>query len=426
MSKSSFRPFSRKQLIALTWWHPKSPYRSYDAVICDGAVRSGKTTCMSIGFAAWSMSRFDDTNFALCGKTVTSLRRNVITSLLPALRELGFSCEEKLTKNYVEISYGGRKNRYYLFGGRDESSASLIQGVTLGGVLLDEVALMPRSFVEQALARCSLDGAKFWFNCNPENPQHWFYKEWIQKSEDKNCLYVHFLMRDNPSLSPKVIARYESLYSGAFYERFVLGKWVAADGLIYPEAAAGAYTETTPTGKPEEVFVSCDYGTVNPTSMGLWGRYAGTWYRMREYYFSSRSEGRQKTDEEYYGDLCKLCGEETVGAVIVDPSAASFIECIRRHGKFSVIKAQNDVIDGIRKVSDMLKSGRVRISPCCKDSLREFGLYRWDSSVSKDSPRKENDHAMDDIRYFVSTVAYGRNEDFFVMAADRSLTDSAP
>lgn len=424
MSKSNrFCPFSKKQLTALSWWHNNSPYHSYDAIICDGAVRSGKTTCMSMGFIAWSICRFDNTNFALCGKTVTSLRRNVITSLLPSLRELGFSCEEKLTKNYIEISYGSRMNRYYLFGGRDESSASLIQGITLGGVLLDEVALMPRSFVEQALARCSLDGAKFWFNCNPENPQHWFYTEWIQKAEEKNCLYVHFLMKDNPSLSPKVISRYESLYSGAFYERFVLGKWVAVDGLVYPDAANGAYTAILPDSKPDELYVSCDYGTVNPTSMGLWGRYSGTWYRMREYYFSSREQGRQKTDEEYYADLCELCGNEQVSAVIVDPSAASFIECIRRHGKYRVIKAQNDVIDGIRKVSDSFKSGKLRITPCCKASIREFGLYRWDSSVSKDSPRKENDHAMDDIRYFVSTVIHGRNEDFFVMAADRSFTD---
>ncbi len=427
MNKNSkFCPFSKKQLIALSWWNENSPYKTYDAIICDGAVRSGKTTCMSIGFVAWSIRNFDNTNFALCGKTVTSLRRNVITSLLPALRELGFSCEEKLTKNYIEISYGARMNRYYLFGGRDESSASLIQGITLGGVLLDEVALMPRSFVEQALARCSLDGAKFWFNCNPENPQHWFYTEWIQKAKEKNCLYVHFLMRDNPSLSPKVIARYESLYSGAFYERFVLGKWVAVDGLVYPDAANGAYTAQIPDMTPDEFYVSCDYGTVNPTSMGLWGRYKGTWYRIREYYFSSREVGKQKTDEEYYSELCRLCGEENITAVIVDPSAASFIECIRRHGKYRVIKAQNDVIDGIRKVSDSLRNGKVRIAPCCKAALKEFGLYRWDSSVSKDSPRKENDHAMDDIRYFVSTVIYARNEDFFVMAADRSFTDTDP
>lgn len=416
-----FTALSKKQLIALSWWSGNSPYKDRDALICDGAVRSGKTTCMSIGFIAWSFSSFSETDFALCGKTVTSLRRNVVTPLLPVLRRLGFECKEVLTRNYIEISLRNRMNRYYLFGGKDESSASLIQGVTLGGVLLDEVALMPRSFVEQALARCSLEGAKFWFNCNPENPQHWFYTEWIQKSDEKNALYLHFTMKDNPSLSQKVIERYENLYSGAFYERFVLGKWVAADGLIYPEAANGKYTFSAPDDETLRYYVSCDYGTVNPTSMGLWGLHGdGVWYREKEYYFSSRREGFQKTDEEYYEELCSLCQSADISGVIVDPSAASFIECIRRHGRFRVIKAQNDVIGGIRKVSDALKSSLIRICPSCKDALREFSLYRWDSSHGKDAPIKENDHAMDDIRYFVSSVLYKDEDDFFVCAAQRN------
>ncbi len=179
MGKSKYVTFSKKQLETLTWWHENSPHANFDAIICDGAVRSGKTMCMSISFVAWTFSEFDDTSFAICGKTITSLKRNVITTLLPMLREIGFDCNERLSQNLIEISSGSRKNRFYLFGGRDESSASLIQGMTLGGVLLDEVALMPRSFVEQALARCSISGSKFWFNCNPENPMHWFYKNWI-------------------------------------------------------------------------------------------------------------------------------------------------------------------------------------------------------------------------------------------------------
>ncbi len=419
--KKDFTAFSEKQLTALSWWNKNSPYCEKDAIICDGAVRSGKTTCMSIGFIAWSFSSFSSADFALCGKTVSSLRRNVVTPLIPVLKRLGFECKETITRNFIEISQSGRKNRYYLFGGKDESSASLIQGVTLGGVLLDEVALMPRSFVEQALARCSLDGARFWFNCNPENPQHWFYKEWIQKSEEKNALYLHFTMKDNPSLSKKVISRYENLYSGAFYERFVLGKWVAADGLVYPDAANGKYTLAPPDNEAASHFVSCDYGTVNPTSMGLWGLHGdGVWYREREHYFSSRREGYQKTDEEYYADLCSLCAENDISGVIVDPSASSFIECIRRHGKYRVIKADNDVIDGIRKVSDALRSSLIRISPSCRDALREFSLYRWDSSHGKDAPVKENDHAMDDIRYFVSTVLFKKEDDFFVVAAERN------
>lgn len=403
----------------MCWWRKESPYASRDAIICDGAVRSGKTMCMSLSFVAWAMSAFDDTSFAMCGKTISSLRRNVVTVLLPALRELGFICSERYSQNLIEVSIGGRKNRFYLFGGKDEGSASLIQGMTLGGVLLDEVALMPRSFVEQALARCSLDGSKLWFNCNPEHPMHWFHEEWIKKAKEKNCLYLHFTMADNPSLTPSIISRYKSLYSGAFYERFVLGKWVAAQGCVYPMFSHSKHI-SQPEHKPEKYYISCDYGTVNPSSFGLWGLCSGVWYRVREYYYNSRETGIQRTDEEHYEALCELAGGVSVEAVIADPSAASFIECIRRHGEYKVIPAKNEVLDGIRRVSDALRERKLLFSPCCKDSIREFGLYRWDNSSGKDSVRKENDHAMDDIRYFVTTVVAANDEDgFFAIAAQR-------
>ena len=416
---SGFHSFSKKQLIALSWWHDSSPFCGYDGLICDGAVRSGKTTCMSLSFVTWAFYRFNDESFAICGKTITSLKRNILTGLLPALRQSGFEVKERLSSNMLEITYLNRTNRFYLFGGKDESSASLIQGITLAGLFLDEVALMPRSFVEQALARCSVNGSAFWFNCNPENPRHWFYEEWIKKAEEKNCLYLHFTMKDNPSLSPKVIKRYESLYSGAFYERFVLGRWVAADGLVYPEAANGKYTAMPPCSDFEQCYISCDYGTVNPTSMGIWGLHHGIWYRFGEYYYSSRKEGQQKTDEEYYQDLVAFCDGRRPEAVIVDPSAASFIECIRRHGSYRVIPAKNDVTDGIRRVQTALRQGKILISPLCKSTLKEFGLYRWDEKAGRDTPRKENDHAMDDIRYFVSTVLSQQDDGFFALAARR-------
>lgn len=416
---AEFESFSKKQLAVLSWWHERSPYRGFDGIICDGAVRSGKTTCMSLSFVSWAFYCFDGADFALCGKTITSIRRNIVSSLLPLLSSLGFECREKLSQNYVDISMGKRRNRFYLFGGRDESSASLIQGMTLSGVFFDEVALMPRSFVEQALARCSPEGAKFWFNCNPENPMHWFYEEWIKKRKEKNCLYLHFLMSDNPSLSPKVIKRYESLYSGVFYERFVLGRWIAAEGLVYPKAAEGCYTAVPPDSEPTSFCVSCDYGTVNPMSMGLWAQYGSVWYRTDEYYYSSRKQGSQLTDEEYYAELEKLCGDRKIEAVIIDPSAASFIQCVRRHGRFKAVKAKNDVADGIRNVSEAFKQGKIKICPACRDSLREFSLYRWEQSASRDVPKKENDHAMDDIRYFVSTFLLKEPPAFFAVAAER-------
>ncbi len=413
-----FNSFSKKQLKALSWWCKSSPDKSRDAVICDGAVRSGKTLCMSISFIFWSFYSFCDRDFAICGKTVRGVRRNVITPLLSTLRELGFGVREKLSANMMEISYGSIKNRFYLFGGRDESSAALIQGITLAGVLFDEVALMPRSFVEQALARCSVNGSKFWFNCNPEHPEHWFYREWILKRREKNALYIHFLMEDNPSLSPEMLSRYKSLYSGAFYQRFVEGKWTAAHGAVYPFMSEDMFPPV-PECDFEDFAVSCDYGTVNPASFGLWGLYGGVWYRIDEYYFSSRDEGCQRTDEEHYTALEELCGDRKVSAVTVDPSAASFIEVIRRHGKFNVVPAKNNVLDGIRETAAALKERKIVICSVCRDSMREFGLYRWSENSISDAPIKENDHAMDDIRYFVTTLSGSAADDCFAVAAER-------
>ena len=412
-----FKPFSEKQMRVFCWWNKSSPYRDCDAIICDGAVRSGKTLSMFVSFIAWAMTEFDGKAFAVCGKTVSSVRRNITTPMVPILSEIGFDAELAVSKGILTVSAGNRKNLFYLFGGRDEASASLIQGMTLAGVLFDEVALMPRSFVEQALARCSVEGSKFWFNCNPGHPSHWFYNEWIKRAADKNALYLHFMMNENPSLSPEMLKRYESLYDGAFYERYVLGRWVAGEGLVYQMFGEDCMGE--PAGECDKFYISCDYGTVNPSSFGLWGQYRGVWYRIDEYYFDSRKEGVQRTDEEHYEGLCRLAGDRRITAVICDPSAASFIACIRKHGRFVTVPAVNEVTDGIRRVCDALKSGRIKISPNCKASIKEFSLYRWDESAKKDAPKKENDHAMDDIRYFVSTALARERRGVIAIAAER-------
>ncbi len=406
-----FDRFSPKQRLALRWWAmPK--YRSKDAVICDGAVRSGKTLSMSLGFVCWAMASFDKGTFAICGKTITSLERNLVRPLLQVLEDTGFVCVSCVSRHYVDVTALGRTNRFYLFGGKDEGSAALIQGMTLCGVLFDEAALMPRSFVEQALARCSVAKAKLWFNCNPEHPYHWFYREWIQKCEEKHVLYLHFTMDDNPSLSERVKARYRRMYGGVFYDRFVLGKWTVSEGLIYPMFDKHRHiSESVPPCT--RYVISCDYGTVNPTSMGLWGESDGVWYRIREYYYAARREGISRTDEEHYAGLAELAGDLPIECVVVDPSAASFIACIARHGKFRVVKAKNDVLSGIRQVSDALQADKLRICPCCEDILREFSQYCWNDSAAGDVPKKEHDHAMDDMRYFVSTVLCKAAEDTF-------------
>ena len=408
---------SPKQKLAMNWWNNEQ-YRSYDAVICDGAVRSGKTLALSLGFVLWAAASFDRAAFALCGKTVTALRRNVIAPLMPLLRDMGIQCSEKVSRSYFDVSLAGRSNRFYLFGGRDEGSAALIQGMTLSGVFFDEVVLMPRSFVEQALARCSVSGSRMWFCCNPEKPGHWFYREWIKKAEEKNALYLHFTMDDNPSLSERVKSRYERLYSGAFYDRFVLGKWAASEGVVYPMFSPEKHVFSGEK-QCERFVISCDYGTVNPSSFGLWGLSSGVWYRLREYYYSSKREGALRTDEEHYAALEELAGGHEIEKVIVDPSAASFIECIRRHGKFRVAKADNDVITGIRRVSAALKEGRLMFHESCGDIIREFSLYRWSEKSGADVPVKENDHAMDDLRYFVSDLSAREDEGFFALSVTR-------
>lgn len=409
---------SQKQLKVLTWWCDNSPFKNMDAIICDGAVRSGKTLFMSISFVCWAMRRFDRMKFGICGKTIVSLRRNIIDILLPMLTEMGFKCEDKISRNTITVSIDGRENYFHLFGGKDEGSAALIQGITFAGVLLDEVALQPRGFVEQACVRCSVTGSKFWFNCNPEGPAHWFYKEWILKAKNRNALYLHFTMKDNPSLSPAIRRRYEKLYTGVFYQRFILGEWVAADGVIYDFFDA-SYVQSVPVGKMEKYYVSCDYGTSNPASFGLWGFKNGIWYRLKEYYFASRDVGYQKTDAEYVDDLIRLTGDFTVEAVVVDPSAASFIQALTRTG-FRVIKANNNVLSGIRITADMLKSRKIVICDTCEDAIREFSLYVWDKSAECDKPVKENDHAMDEIRYFATTIAYETESNFAATFVERT------
>ena len=405
--------FSEKQRRAMVWWMPGNGDQGYEAIVCDGAVRSGKTMAMGMGFFLWAMASFHGQRFALCGKTIAALRRNVLAELLPRLEGLGVRWKEKRTENKLVLTFSGHQNEFYIFGGRDESSASLIQGMTLAGVLMDEVALMPKSFVEQACARCSVTGSRLWFNCNPAGPTHWFYRQWILGAEERNCLRLHFTMEDNPALDEGIKKRYQRMYSGVFYRRFILGQWAQAEGRVY-DFFGPEMVKTAPEEGYEQWYVSCDYGTVNPTSMGLWGLCRGVWYRVKEFYFDSRAKMRQMTDGEYALALKELVGGRAVTAVIVDPSAASFIQVLRREG-WNVRQARNDVISGIRVTAEALKAGKMVICDGCADCLREMEEYVWDlKDGNRDRVKKEHDHAMDDMRYFAATVLDRRADGFAV------------
>lgn len=380
------------------------PYTSYDALICDGAIRSGKTRLMTVAFIDWAMENFDGVRFGICGKTVDSAVKNIIMPYLGLVYAAkSFKLKWKRGEKVLEVCGAGRRNLFEVFGGRDESSFALIQGRTLGGVLLDEVVLMPRSFVMQAIARCSEEGARLWFSCNPEAPTHWFYREWIEKAAERNALHLHFKLEDNPSLSEKTLERYRSGYSGSFYRRYILGEWAAAEGLVY-ELLESAIVGDEAVPDFGEYYISCDYGTMNPFSAGLWCLNGGRAVRIREFYYDGREKKRQLTDGEYYEELKKLAGGLPIRAIIVDPSAASFITLIRKKGDFHVKKAKNDVLNGIRLTAGLLRSGKLLIHRSCHDAIREFSLYRWDEKADTDKVIKENDHAMDDIRYFASTV----------------------
>ena len=402
--------FSKKQEKIMAF-----PYTSYDALICDGAVRSGKTSVMSLSFFRWAMLTFTGQAFAFCGKSVGAVERNIVTPLL-AVRwvRTRFHVRYNRGDHVVIARDGNRENRFYLFGGKDESSYALIQGITLAGVLLDEVALMPRSFVEQALARCSVSGSKMWFNCNPESPQHWFRQEWILQPERHNALHIHFLMDDNPALDEATKERYKSMYSGLFYERYIMGRWVMSEGLIYDmfDPTENVYREDKPYLPYQcQRYISCDYGTTNPTVfLDIYDD--GEIIRVdREYRWDSRKEHRQKTDQEYADDFVEFMGE-VPATVLVDPSAASFIVALRQRGVY-VREADNDVLDGIRKTGVLLARREILINERCDGLLDELGTYLWDEKASlrgEEKPVKQQDHGPDALRYFVNYLPDWRFE----------------
>lgn len=403
---------SEKQKLVLRWCHMPGTRDKYSALVCDGAVRSGKTVCMVVSFILWAMRFFDGATFGICGKTVQSAERNIIMLLqtmadITAFYDLTYSRSAKL----LTVTGAGRSNRFYVFGGKDESSYMLIQGITLSGVLFDEVALMPRSFVEQAIARTlSVPTAKLWFNCNPEGPQHWFYQEWILHPQE-DVLHLHFLMQDNPVMDAAAIAKAEARFQGVFYDRYIRGLWVLAEGRIYDMFDHCKHVVSAPPAPCSQYYVSMDYGTQNPTAMLLWGKCKGAWYLIREYYHSGRATHRQKTDEEYCDDLEALVGNLHIRAVIVDPSAASMIACIRRRGRFLVIPADNAVVDGIRVTATAFSLGNLFLCDRCENTLAEIDGYVWDDKAAdrgEDKPLKINDHAMDAMRYFCMEV-FGRN-----------------
>lgn len=395
-----FKPFSKKQRKVLNWWCRSSPVRDYNGIIADGAIRSGKSVAMSLSFVIWAMSEFEACNFAMCGKTIGSFRRNVLFWLKLMLRSRGYSVSEQRTENLVVVRRGNIENYFYVFGGKDERSQDLIQGITLAGVFFDEVALMPESFVNQATGRCSVDGSKFWFNCNPGSPAHWFKTGWIDKRADKRLLYLHFTMDDNLSLSEAVKERYRSTYTGVFFKRYILGEWKSADGVIYRQ-----FADDPERFILDEVPADIIIGTMGLDFGGNGSAHAGCLvgitrgYRsiviLDEYYRKEVIDPGTLTDD-VCGFVQRSQAQCRATSIWCDSAETTLIKGIRtevfaRHIPVEVRNARKgEIIDRIRLCDMLMSQGRFFIMRRCRHTIAALSEAVWDSK----SPTK--DRRLDD------------------------------
>lgn len=403
---------SLKQQKVFTWWCDKSPMKNKRGIIADGSIRAGKTFSFRQAFIIWAMASFNNQKFGICGSTIGSIKRNILEDLREEIRTLNYLGFEEDYKDGVKcliVSTPYSTNYFYLFAGDNEKSQKYIQGITLAGIYLDEVALMPESFVNQATARCSVEGSKLWFNCNPSNPNHYFKVNWIDKHEEKNLIYLHFTMDDNPSLTEEIKDSYKAMYAGVFYQRYIQGLWVLAEGVIYSMVDEdNFYTEVT---KPKGLFytalrtISCDYGTHNPCVFLDCYDDGDTIWIDNCYYYDGRLEQHEKTDEEYCNDMANFMGNRLCD-IVVDPSATSWITALRQRG-WIVKEADNEVLDGIRKCSTLFAKKKIKINKdTCKPLLIELQSYVWDDKAAirgEEKPIKANDHSLDPIRYLVNT-----------------------
>jgi len=381
--------------------------------ILEGSVSSGKTWVSLVLWAFFVATMPEDKLYMMCAKSLTTLKRNCLVLLQELVGESNFqySIAQKEGKLF------GR--RVLLEGANDNRSESKIRGLTLQGAYLDEATQAPRDFFVMLLSRLRLQGAKLIATTNPESPTHWLKAEYIDRAEELSLLDFRFLLADNTTLPTDYIENIKREYTGVFYERFILGRWVQAEGLIYP-----MYADTLcqpPVARAERYCMSIDYGTQNAFAALLWGKYGQTWYLIKEYYYSGRTERAQKTDEEYADDLeafLRAYVPEGCSAsagvlsflqggrllTIIDPSAASFIATLRKRHFYKIVKAKNDVVSGIRETATALHTGKLKLNPACKAIIKEIESYVWDDSPGEDRPVKENDHAMDAMRYMCYTL----------------------
>ncbi len=356
--------------------------------LLEGSVSSGKTWISLVLWAFWVKTMPQDGLYMMCAKSLTTLKRNCLLLLQDQVGESNFKFSLAAKEGFL---FG---RRVLLEGANDARSESKIRGLTLQGAYCDELTQFPEDFFAMLLSRLRMPGAKLFATTNPDSPMHWLKTNYIDRADELDFLDVKFTIDDNTELDPDYVENIKREYVGVFYERFILGNWVIASGLVYPMFDRSKHVIHAEKHGPGEYYISLDYGTINPTAMGLWRVYRGTATMVKEYYYDSRAKRKQKTDEEYYADLEKFAEGYDIIRVIVDPSAASFKECIRRHGKFAVWDANNSVLDGIRLTATLLQAGRLKFDESCENTFDEFGAYMWDEDAGEDAVIKECDHCL--------------------------------
>ena len=360
-----------------------------------GATRSGKTYLDYFKIPYRIRHAGTDGLILLLGNTKGTLERNI----LDPLRNIWTDALVGRIGSNNKVMLFGRE--CYALGADKVSQVARLQGAGLSYCYGDEVTTWNQDVFRMLQSRLDKPGACFDGTCNPDNPQHWF-KGFLESNAD--IYSMQFTIDDNPFIEPEFVQNLKSEYEGTvYYDRFILGKWVLAEGLVYDIFDKEKHvTSFVPGGG--QWYISIDYGTVNPFAAGLFCIQGNKAELVKEYYYAGSENTARKTDEEYYKEIEELAKGKQISGIIVDPSAASFIECIRRHGRFSVLKGNNAVIDGIRNTAAMLNCGMLTIHESCIHTIQEFGQYSWDTSKHEDTVIKQYDHAMDMIRYFVHTI----------------------
>lgn len=401
--------YTPKQLDLMRLWQHNKLKRIN---LLEGSVSSGKTWISLVLWAFWvkTMPNDPDSLYLMAARSLTTLKRNCLLLLQSLVGEKNFTFSLSSKEGHL---FG---RHILLEGANDAQAEAKIRGLTLQGAYCDEVTKLPYDFWVMLLSRLRKPGAKLFATTNPDAPGHWLKKEYMDRSDDLDILIIKFLLDDNTTLPEEYVRNIKKEYSGVFYERFILGKWVLAEGIIYPMYQQAI--EEPPDGEPDDYRLSIDYGTMNAFAALLWEKHGKTWYATKGYYYSGRDKGVTKTDEEYGNDLDvfmkpiienmpkkKILGETYTSKIktIIDPSAASMITLLRKKAWCTVIPADNDVIDGIRDTATAMLLGLIKISPAIKEWKEEAEGYVWDDAEGEDRPVKINDHMMDSTRYFVFT-----------------------